>query len=117
MCSSCKKSGQWDMIQSFLASNKKTKKWKTFQNNQEAELEHLKEILVDINNSTKELKKLENSDLSDILRKFSLPVCITITSLGSVGVIGNGFVNFRILIHFYLFKTIPILQEDKFKII
>lgn len=76
MCASCKKSGQWDKLQSFLATNKGAKKWKTFLNKQEGltELENLKEILTNISNTTKPLMCLEGSELRDILKNFSLPV-------------------------------------------
>lgn len=79
MCSSCKKSGQWDTLQSFLTSNKGTKKWKTMQHmtNEFPELEYLKQTLININNKTKSLSTLPESDLCEILKKFELPVsCI-----------------------------------------
>lgn len=77
MCSSCKKMGQWDMLQSFLTTTKGTKKWKLPPNLQEnTEIEHLKETLINVINTTTQLSSLMENDLKEVLGKFQLPVCI-----------------------------------------
>lgn len=73
MCSSCKKSGQWDMLQSFLTTNKGTKKWKLMQMTF-PELESLNEGLRNVINTTSQLKSFLSSEQKDILKKFQLPV-------------------------------------------
>lgn len=77
MCSSCKKMGQWDMLQSFLTTTKGTKKWKLPPKLQEnTELEHLKETVLNVINTTTQLSSLMENDLKEVLEKFHLPVCI-----------------------------------------
>lgn len=76
MCSSCKKMGQWDKLNSFLTANKQSKKWKTIMSLQAEfrEQELLKETLIAINNTTTQLKNLEDNDVSDILMRFKISV-------------------------------------------
>lgn len=75
MCSSCKKMGQWDTLQSFLTTNKGTKKWKS-RDNDFPELEHLKTTLEDISNTTIHFNTLAEIERRDVLKKFELPVSI-----------------------------------------
>lgn len=82
MCSSCKKMGQWDMLQSFLTTTKGTKKWKLPQNlQQNTEFEYLKETILNINNTSTELNSLMEDDLKELLEKFKFPVCILLITV------------------------------------
>ncbi|KAG5887525.1 hypothetical protein JTB14_022137 [Gonioctena quinquepunctata] len=74
MCSSCKKSGQWNNYESTL-SIKKVRKSKTkIEDETISEVEKLNIALENIRGTTKELKLLENDQLQTILKKFKLPV-------------------------------------------
>lgn len=80
MCSCCKKSGNWDTLNSFLNSNKPVKKLKqkdqVVEQVASQELETLTNVLTQIGDTTIQIHSLMENEVTDILRHFNFPVSI-----------------------------------------
>ncbi|KAJ8964650.1 hypothetical protein NQ317_012320 [Molorchus minor] len=85
ICSSCKKTGQWNDFLTLISVKKSKKKVKDKVEDEVAPGEHIKEFLETIRKSTNEIKKLEEVAFTSILKKFSLPV-ISQSALSSLDV-------------------------------
>ncbi|CAH1099974.1 unnamed protein product, partial [Psylliodes chrysocephalus] len=73
MCSACKKTGQWNILESSL-NNKKSKKASLQENETENESEKIQRFLNEIQSTTSYLKALDEETLNKMLHKFRLPV-------------------------------------------
>lgn len=84
MCSHCKHSGPWNQLELLLSSsNKKKKKVEDDTANLMAEKDKLDEFIKQIRQDTEEIKSLIGNDgqLTKILKKFSLPVLVFLSTL------------------------------------
>ncbi|XP_072380128.1 mitochondrial DNA helicase [Diabrotica undecimpunctata] len=75
MCTGCKKSGQWNTLETYfnLKKSKKTK-MKDGSIEEEKANERIEKTLEEIRSTTSEIKALSEEELHEVLKKFKLPI-------------------------------------------
>ncbi|XP_056635321.1 mitochondrial DNA helicase [Diorhabda sublineata] len=78
MCSGCKKTGSWTVLETYFNIKKSKKvKLRSEATDEESNYDKIEKTLKEIQNSTVELKYLNQNDLQSILKKFKLPEIIS----------------------------------------
>ncbi|CAG9822315.1 unnamed protein product, partial [Phaedon cochleariae] len=72
MCAACKKTGQWNELESSF--NRRTKKIRAKDEEAVSEIDKLKQALDNIRSITRDIKSLDEESFQNVLKKFRLPV-------------------------------------------
>lgn len=87
MCSGCKKTGSWTVLETYFNIKKSKKvKLKSEAADEDSNSDKIEKALREIHTSTAELKYLNQDNLQNILKKFKLPEIIPIPTFESLDV-------------------------------